>query len=182
MNSQEWGYIGMARTETLTEKGREVTTDAPRRPATLPTQLLVAEALRHVHATPEAPSWSHRLLPAAVRGLLADLGWWNNPTPQRPSAHLTQTLAVLHRYGWCQSVDTSLTGRLCIRGAQQLLENAGHVTPDARQKAVAYMQHTLADAGINMAFHAWNDLPDQQFSSVQQLLTTAANTAQRNGE
>ena len=168
-------------TKTRTEQPRVVTPPAaPLQPTA--TRHLVAEALRNVQPPAEVPSWSHRLLPAAVRGLLADLGWWNNPAPQRPSGHLTQTLAVLHRYGWCQSADTSLTGRLCIRGAQNLLEKAGHVTPHDRDRAVAYLQQTLTNAGIHMAFHAWNDLPDQQFSSVQQLLTTAANTARRNGD
>lgn len=133
-------------------------------------------------APPGAPPWSHRLIPASVRGLLAELGWWHNPAPQLPSAHLEQVLAVLTRYGWCQSLDVTVTGRLCIRGAQNLLEKTGHVTPAARERAVHYMQQTLASAGITMAFFAWNDLPDQQFSAVQTLLTSAARTARENGE
>ncbi|MFG2532728.1 hypothetical protein [Streptomyces sp. NPDC048516] len=146
------------------------------------TRQLVDEALRGLPTAPEAPSWGHRLLPATVRGLLADLGWWQDPTPQKPSAHLDQTLAVLRRYGWCQSLDTSPTGRLCIRGAQQLLEKTGHVTPQARDRATHYMQQTLAQAGVRMQFFAWNDLPDQQFPAVQTLLETAARTARQNGE
>jgi hypothetical protein len=154
---------------------------APLRTTT--TRELVDEALRGLPpATPQAPSWSHRLLPAAVRGLLADLGMWQDPTPQKPAAHLEQTLAVLRRYGWCQSLDVTVTGRLCIRGAQNLLEKAGHVTPQTRERAVAYMQQTLNQAGVRMAYFAWNDLPDQRFPAVEALLTQAANTARKNGE
>nr|WSX25576.1 hypothetical protein OG690_37795 [Streptomyces tubercidicus] len=147
------------------------------------TRQLVDEALRGLPpVTPQTPSWSHRLLPAAVRGLLADLGWWQDPTPQLPSAHLDQVLSVLRRYGWCQSLDVTATGRLCIRGAQNLLEKTGHVTPQARDRAIGYMQQTLHQAGIRMQFFAWNDLPDQQFSAVQALLEAAAHTARKNGE
>ncbi|KUN38303.1 hypothetical protein AQJ27_44985 [Streptomyces olivochromogenes] len=131
---------------------------------------------------PETPSWSHRFLPATVRGLLADLGWWQNPTPQRPSTHLEQTLALLRRYGWCQSVDVTPTGRMCVRGAQNLLQKTGHVTPAARERAVEYMQAALAQAGIGMQFFTWNDLPDQQFPAVETLLTHAARLARQNGE
>jgi hypothetical protein len=131
---------------------------------------------------PDTPSWSHRLLPPAVRGLLSCLGWWANPVPQPPSVHLQQTLAVLERYGWCQSLDTTPTGRLCIRGAQTVLAKTGHVTPEAREKAVAYMQQALNQAGISMQFFTWNDLPDQQFPAVQALLRRAADLARQNGE
>ncbi|MER5277792.1 hypothetical protein ABT025_18815 [Streptomyces sp. NPDC002809] len=131
---------------------------------------------------PDTPTWSHRLLPPLVRRLLADLGWWQDPAPQPPSTHLDQTLAVLRQYGWCQSLDTTPTGRLCIRGAQNVLVKTGHVTPEAREKAVGYMQQALTQAGISMQFFAWNDLPDQQFPAVEALLQQAANLARQNGE
>ncbi|WP_327260018.1 DUF6197 family protein [Streptomyces sp. NBC_01240] len=131
---------------------------------------------------PEPPPWRHRLLPRAVRGLLADLGWWQDPAPQPPSVHLEQTLDMLRKYGWCQSLDTTPTGRLCIRGAQNVLEKTGHTTPAGRERAVHYMQEALAQAGISMQFFAWNDLPDQQFSAVEALLTGAARLARENGE
>ncbi|WP_241778911.1 hypothetical protein [Streptomyces sp. AcH 505] len=149
------------------------------------TQQLVDEALATLPAyaaAPDTPSWGHRFLPAPVRGLLADLGMWQDPTPQPPSTHLLQVLAVLHRYGWCQSLDVTVTGRLCVRGAQNLLQKTGHVTPHARDKAVDYMQEVLADAGIRMQFFAWNDLPDQQFSAVETLIKESAVKARRNGE
>ncbi|MFC7794615.1 DUF6197 family protein [Streptomyces cinereoruber] len=114
--------------------------------------------------------------------MLADLGWWNNPTPQNPSGHLDQVLAVLERYGWCQSLDTSPTGRMCIRGAQNLLERTGHVTPDARDRATAHMQTVLTRAGVDMPFWAWNDLPGQEFSHVKDLLTRAATHARTIGD
>ncbi|MFD9443397.1 hypothetical protein [Streptomyces sp. NPDC060001] len=140
-------------------------------------------ALPAMPTTPaETPTWGHRFLPATLRRTLSDLGLWQDPTPQPPSVHLEQTLAVLHRYGWCRSQDVTPTGRMCIRGAQQLLQKTGHVTPHARERAVAYMQTTLAQAGVHMQFFAWNDLPDQQFSSVQTLLETAARAARQNGE
>ncbi|MFJ1900511.1 hypothetical protein [Streptomyces sp. NPDC088115] len=144
-----------------------------------------APGLRTPHVElgpPDTPSWSHRLLPPLVRRLLADLGWWQDPAPQTPSTHLDQTLAVLRQYGWCQSLDTTLTGRLCIRGAQNVLEKTGSVTPAGRERAVAYMQQALSQAGISMQFFAWNDLPDQQFSSIETLLKQAATLARQNGE
>ncbi|MEU5660095.1 hypothetical protein ABZ802_31430 [Streptomyces sp. NPDC047737] len=143
---------------------------------------------RPVHPDPQdpvpvdPPPWSHRLLPPSIRGLLAELGWWQDPAPLLPSTHLMQTLGVLRRYGWCQSLDVTPTGRLCIRGAQNVLEKTGHTTPHGRERAVAYMQQALAEAGIRMEFFAWNDLPDQQFSAVEQLLTRAADLARQNGE
>lgn len=133
-------------------------------------------------AEPGTPPWSHRLLPPSARRLLADMGWWQDPVPLLPSTHLEQTLAVLRRYGWCQSLDVTPTGRLCIRGAQNVLEKTGHTTPHGRERAVAYMQQALVEAGITMQFFAWNDLPDQQFSAVEQLLTRAAALARQNGE
>ncbi|WP_042174525.1 hypothetical protein [Streptomyces sp. NBRC 110035] len=133
-------------------------------------------------ATPAAPPWTHRLLPAALRNAMTDLGWWQNPTPQKPSAHLKQVLDTLHRYGWCQSLDVSPTGRMCIRGAQNLLEKTGHVTPAARERAVAYMQQTLNEAGIQMSFFTWNDLPGQTPATVETLLVKAAYKARANGE
>lgn len=113
---------------------------------------------------------------------MAGLGWWQNPTPQKPSEHLRQTLAVLKRYGWCQSLDVSPTGRMCIRGAQNLLIKTGHATPHTRDRAVHYMQQTLAESGVVMQFFAYNDLPDQTLTDVENLLVRAAYRARANGE
>lgn len=143
-----------------------------RRPRTIPA----------LPATPDAPPRHHRFLPKSLRNLMAGLGWWQNPEPQRPSTHLEQTLAVIKRYGWCQSLDVSPTGRMCIRGAQGLLEQTGHVTPHARERAVAYMQQTLAETGVTMQFFAWNDLPGQTPATIENLLVKAAYRARANGE
>ncbi|QGZ53347.1 hypothetical protein GPZ77_34520 (plasmid) [Streptomyces sp. QHH-9511] len=153
-------------------------------PRALPdTARLVDEALRHLRPDPPgAPPWSHRLIPGPVRQTLAELGWWNNPVPQPPSGHLDQVLAVLEKYGWCQSLDTDLRGRLCIRGAQNLLQNTGHVTPAARARAVDHMQTALHRSGITLSFFTWNDLPGQEFSHVRTLIRTAARNARRQGE
>jgi hypothetical protein len=113
---------------------------------------------------------------------MASLGWWQNPVPLGPSAHLEQTIAVLERYGWGKSLDFSPTGRMCIRGAQTLLEYTGHVTSAARHRAVAYMQHTLAQDGTDMPFFAWNDLPERTWPQVENLLVTAASCARTRGE
>ncbi len=131
---------------------------------------------------PDAPTWTHRLLPATLRRAMAGLGWWQNPAPQKPSDHLAQTLETLRRYGWCQSLDVSPTGRMCIRGAQNLLEKTGHVTPHARQRAVAYMEETLHHAGITMSFFTWNDLPGQDQQTVETLLVKAMYQARANGD
>jgi hypothetical protein len=173
----------------MSQQTRVRTGSTEPRPATPPaaplhasTRRLVDEALRSMPAPAVTPPWTHRLLPAPVRALMADLGLWQNPTPQKPSAHLEQVLAVLRRYGWTQSLDATVTGRLCIRGAQQLLQKTGHVTPTARDRAVTYMQQALSEAGIHMQFFAWNDLADQQFSAVQALIDRAAHLARQNGE
>jgi len=131
---------------------------------------------------PAAPSWSERLLPRPVRELLADLGWWTNPTPQPPSRHLLQVRDTLTRYGWCQTADLSPTGRMCIRGAQHLLERTGHVTPTARTRAVGYLEQVLRTDGVQMSFFAWNDLPDNTPDTVIRVLDQAANLAARNGD
>ncbi|WP_329047126.1 DUF6197 family protein [Streptomyces sp. NBC_01422] len=131
---------------------------------------------------PAWPTWGQRVLPTPLRGLLVDLGMWHDPNPHPPSQHLSQVLATLHHYGWCKSLDYSPTGRMCIRGAQNLLEKTGHVTPAGRARAADHMQTILAKDGVTMPFWAWNDLPDQQFPAVQQLLTQAADLARQNGE
>lgn len=131
---------------------------------------------------PDRPSRWHTLLPRGVRNLLAEWGWWQNPTPMKPSDHLDQVLNVLHRYGWCRSLDFSPTGRMCIRGAQTFLEHAGHVTPDARQRAVDYMQQTLQEHGYHQPFFAWNDFQAREFRHVQNLIIHAAAAARSNGE
>ncbi|WP_446458642.1 DUF6197 family protein [Streptomyces rochei] len=135
-----------------------------------------------VPAAPDWPSRWHLLIPTSLRNTAANLGLWQNPTPLKPSDHLAQTLAVLERYGWCRSLDFSPTGRMCIRGAQTLLEHTGHVTPAARQRAVDYMQHTLRMDGVAMPFHAWNDLPTRTFPQVSHLLTASATAARNHGE
>ncbi|MGV9226422.1 DUF6197 family protein [Streptomyces albogriseolus] len=160
---------------TITEPRTVTPSAAPARPRP-------ARPVPVLPAAPEAPTWTHRILPATLRRAMAALGWWQNPTPQKPSGHLAQTLDVLRTYGWCQSLDVSPTGRMCIRGAQQLLEKTGHVTPTARERAVAYMQETLTDAGIQMSFFTWNDLPGQTFPTVEKLLVKAAYKARANGE
>ncbi|MGS2592143.1 DUF6197 family protein [Streptomyces hebeiensis] len=131
---------------------------------------------------PDMPPRSHRLLPRTLRTLMTGLGWWHEPVPRAPSAHLEQTIAVLNHYGWCRISDFSPTGRMCIRGAQALLEATGHVTPDARARAVRYMQDTLAEHDITLPFYVWNDLPDQEFTNVRAFLNVAARKAQKNGE
>jgi hypothetical protein len=110
------------------------------------------------------------------------LGWWQNPVPQKPSVHLAQTLEALRTYGWCKSLDISPTGRCCIRGAQTMLQRAGHVTPDDRERAVHYLQLSLAEVGIRMPFYAWNDLPNTPFADVERRLTRASYLARQNGD
>jgi hypothetical protein len=144
---------------------------APTRPAPVP--------------QPAAPDWPtrwHLLVPRGVRNLAEAWGLWQNPTPLIPSDHLAQTLAVLERYGWARSLDFSPTGRMCIRGAQTLLEHTGHVTPAARARAVDYMQQTLREHGVHEPFHAWNDHTGRTFPQVSHLITLSANAARKNGE
>lgn len=154
---------------------------APAHPHTTPTRPAPAP----VPVSTAAPDWPtrwHLLIPAGLRNQLAALGLWQNPTPLIPSDHLTQTLAVLERYGWCKAFDFSPTGRMCIRGAQTFLERTGHVTPAARARAVDYMQHTLRMDGVDMPFFAWNDLPERTFPQVRHLITSSAIAARNNGE
>ncbi|MFE6126746.1 hypothetical protein ACFQ6Q_00515 [Streptomyces sp. NPDC056437] len=164
-----------ARQRAVAPRATPAPRPAPPRPRT-------AAPHRVVPAAPDLPSLTHRLLPQAVRNTMATLGWWQNPIPQKPSTHLEQTIAVLTRYGWGRSLDFSPTGRMCIRGAQTLLETTGHVTAHHRARAIGYMQTVLAEHGVTMPYFAWNDLPDQQFSRVEDLLHTSARTARQNGE
>ena len=135
--------------------------------------------------TPAAPDWPsrwHLLVPAGVRNQMAVLGLWQDPIPRIPSDHLTQTLAVLERYGWGRSLDFSPTGRMCIRGAQTLLERTGHVTAPARARAVDYMQQILQEHGYHQPFFAWNDHQERTLHHVRNLLTASAAAAHANGE
>ncbi|WP_406263567.1 hypothetical protein OIA45_48565 (plasmid) [Streptomyces chartreusis] len=131
---------------------------------------------------PDWPSRWHLLIPAGFRNSLEALGLWQNPTPLIPSDHLTQTLNVLERYGWARSLDFSPTGRMCIRGAQTLLERTGHVTPASRARAVDYMQQTLQEHGHHQPFFHWNDYQEREFQHVKALITTSSHAARSNGE
>lgn len=150
------------------------------RPRVHPTPVRPAPAPAPV--APDWPSRWHQLVPASARNLLASWGWWQNPVPLKPSEHLMQVIDVLERVGWCQSVDFSPTGRMCIRGAQKFLLHTGHVTPAACKQAVAYMQQTLHENGFHQPFFAWNDLDERTLTEVKQLITAAARTAHANGE
>lgn len=132
-------------------------------------------------ALERTPRW-HQLVPAGARNLLATWGWWQNPVPLKTSQHLMQVIDVLEQYGWCQSLDFSPTGRMCIRGAQKFLLTTGHVTPHAVKQAVAYMQQTLHENGFHQPFFAWNDLDERTLDEVKQLIHAAASTAHANGE
>lgn len=147
---------------------------APRRPAPAPLPVPTA--------APDWPTRWHLLIPGRVRNQLEALGLWQNPVPLIPSDHLTQTLAVLERYGWARSLDFSPTGRMCIRGAQTLLERTGHVTPTSRARAVDYMQQTLQEHGYHQPFFAWNDHTERTFPHVKNLITHSARAARSNGE
>lgn len=131
---------------------------------------------------PPPPTWGERLMPASLRNALAGLGMWHNPTPQPPSIHLLQTLAVIDHYGNCKSMSVSPTGKVCIRGAQALLLKAGYVTEPDRDQAVRYMQEVLHSAGIQMQFFAWHDLPGTTPEGIHTLMTKAAHRARANGE
>ena len=162
------------------QRPRTVTPSAA--PTRTPQRTTPAPAPLPVPAAPDWPSRWHLLIPAGLRNTAAALGLWQNPTPLIPSDHLTQTLAVLERYGWCKSLDFSPTGRMCIRGAQTFLEHTGHVTPAARNRAVDYMQHSLRMDGIDMPFHAWNDLPERTFPQVKHLIAASITAARHYGE
>ncbi|MFE1949907.1 hypothetical protein ACFW9D_05495 [Streptomyces sp. NPDC059524] len=162
---------------------RAETVGAERRVSTRPDRAPAARPrARVLPDTPPIPTWGQRLLPRTLRTTLAGLGLYTNPVPQPPSIHLQQALAVIHHYGWCKSLDFSPTGKVCIRGAQGLLEKAGHVTPQARDQAVQYMEQVLHAAGIRMQFFAWNDLPGTPQTAITDLLTRASHRARANGD
>lgn len=131
---------------------------------------------------PAPPTWGQRIVPRPAQQLLAGLGMWQTGTPQPPSLHLLHTLTVLRTYGWCRSLDLDPAGRMCIRGAQNLLEKTGYVTRADRERAVDHMHTVLTAAGVHMQFFAWNDLPGRTFPHVTALLTRAAHHAHTNGE
>ena len=130
----------------------------------------------------DPPTWGQRLIPRTLRDGLEALGWWQNPVPQPPSRHLEQVQASLEKYGRCKSLDIAPTGRMCIRGAQTMLQRAGHVTEHDRARAVHYLQLSLHEVGVDMPFFAWNDLPSTTDSHVQQRLNRAIHLARTNGE
>ncbi|MFB7398271.1 hypothetical protein [Streptomyces sp. NPDC056191] len=113
---------------------------------------------------------------------MASLGLWQTGTPLPPSLHLLHTVGVLRTYGWCKSLDVDHMGRLCMRGAQNLLEKNGYVTPAARHRAVDHLHTVLAAEDVHMPFYAWNDLPGRTFPHVEALLTRAADHARSNGD
>ncbi|MEU9703128.1 hypothetical protein [Streptomyces sp. NPDC047981] len=154
------------------------------------TQHLVEEALRSLRPgqpgaappPPDLPTWSQRIVPRTAQNLLAGWGMWHAPAPQPPSVHLLHTLGVLERYGWCKSTGTDRAGRMCIGGAQLLLQDTGHVTPAARARAVEHMHTVLAHAGVHLQFFVWNDLPGRTFPHVRALLARTADHARQIGE
>lgn len=161
---------------------------APSRPRTAPPPAAPGRARPApvpVQAPPnllDPPSWGQRLVPRAVRDGMEALGWWTNPIPQKPSVHLGQVLAALEKYGWCKSLDVAPSGRMCIRGAQTMLQRAGHVTPDARARAVHYLQQSLNEIGVDQPFFYWNDLDERTFKDVRQRINRAIHLAHTHGE
>lgn len=130
---------------------------------------------------PPIPSRAALTMPWYVRLLLEKAGLVVEARPLIPSAHLEHTRRLIAEWGWCKSMDLSPTGRLCIRGAQGVLERAGYVTRDTRKAAETYMQNELAKAGVRMEFFAWNDLPGTTRGQVDSLLRTACRRAYEEG-
>ena len=130
---------------------------------------------------PPVPSRAVLAMPWPLRLLLEKAGLVVEARPLIPSAHLEQTRRLIDEWGWCKSMDLSPTGRLCIRGAQGVLERAGYVTRDTRKAAEGYMQRELAKAGVRMEFFAWNDLPGTTRGQVDSLLRTACRRAYEEG-
>jgi hypothetical protein len=151
----------------------------PRRPVTQPATPAPVQAPPNLL---DPTSWGQRLLPRTVRDHLEALGLYQNPVPQPPSIHLAQVLAALEKYGWCKSLDISPTGRMCIRGAQTMLQRAGHVTEHDRARAVHYLQLSLSEHGVDQPFFHWNDLPERTFPQVQQRINRAIHLAHTHGE
>lgn len=143
-------------------------------PEVLPVEL-------HVWA-PERPSFLARKLPKPVRSTMTRYGLWEEPRPLKPSFHLLQVVEVLTRYGWCKGFDFSPTGRMCIRGAQEFLEAAGHVSKVGRAKSVNYMQSALSWSGVDKEFWLWNDEPTNTFEGVAAVLSAASDMARKNGD
>lgn len=130
---------------------------------------------------PPVPSRAVLAIPWPVRLLLEKAGLVVEARPLVPSAHLEQTRRLIAEWGWCKSMDLSPTGRLCIRGAQGVLERAGYVTRDTRKTAETYMQNELAKAGVRMEFFAWNDLPGTTRQQVDSLLWASSRRAYEEG-
>lgn len=130
---------------------------------------------------PPIPSRATLAIPWPIRLLLERAGLVVEARPLIPSAHLEQTRRLLADWGWCKSMDLSPTGRLCVRGAQGVLEHAGYVTRDTRKTAETYMQTELAEAGVRLEFFAWNDLPGTTHGQVDSLLRTASRRAHEEG-
>lgn len=130
---------------------------------------------------PPVPSRAALAYPWYVRLLLEKAGLIVEARPLIPSAHLEQTRRLIAEWGWCKSMDLSPAGRVCVRGAQGVLERAGYVTRDARKAAEGYMQGELAKAGVRMEFFAWNDLPGTTHGQVDGLLRAASRRAYEEG-
>jgi hypothetical protein len=130
---------------------------------------------------PPVPSRAVLAMPWPLRLLLEKAGLVVEARPLIPSAHLEQTRRLINEWGWCKSMDLSPTGRLCIRGAQGVLERAGYVTRDTRKTAEGYMQKELAKAGVRMEFFAWNDLPGTTRQQVDSLLRASGRRAYEEG-
>lgn len=158
-----------------TTQRRQVQPQATPRPA-------ASGRARVLPTTPPIPTWTERLTPRTIRNTLAHLGLYDLPTPQPPSIHLMQTLAVIQRYGHCKSLAVSPTGKVCIHGAQGVLQNAGYVTPQARHQAIKYMEAVLTTWGVRMQFFAFNDLPETPLEDLHTLLTSASHRARANGD
>lgn len=130
---------------------------------------------------PPVPSRMALAVPWPVRLLLERAGLLVEAQPLIPSAHLEQTRRLIREWGWCQSMDLSPTGRLCIRGAQGVLERVGYVTRSTRKQSEKYMQDVLAMSGVVTSFYAWNDMDDRTASQVDALLRDASRLAYQKG-
>lgn len=156
-------------------------TPAPPRTAhplvTKTTAELVAEAIGH--ATPAAaaeivpPGRLVRLIPHAllrIPGVRRLHGGIRHITVEQ---HLALTAHLIEQ-GWARNTYRTVSGRVCLQGAQRLLYTLGYGDHDTANQAAHRIQNVLTSRGIRQPYPEWNDNPDRTQPEILKLIRTAA--------
>ncbi|MFF2383733.1 hypothetical protein [Streptomyces sp. NPDC058108] len=87
--------------------------------------------------------------------------------------HLALTAHLIEQ-GWARGTYRTVSGRVCLQGAQRLLFALGYGDHDTANQAAHRIQDVLTGRGIRQPYPEWNDHPDRTRAEILTLIRSAA--------